>query len=76
MCVCVFEKRRREAEGTIILFASSPRPPGGRWRGQSCVCLAKWMEGGLPAELDPTAEEDLRDLSSSVQSIMCKRPSL
>ena len=38
--------------------------------------VAAWMERGLLAALDPTAEEGPPDLLSSVQSIMCERPSL
>lgn len=45
-----------------------------------CVCVSArvcgWMERGLLTALDPTAEEGPHDLLSSVQSIMCERPSL
>lgn len=41
-----------------------------------CICVCGWMERGLLTALDPIAEEGPRDLLSSVQSIMCERPSL
>lgn len=78
MCVREREKERKK-DRMISLFASSAYPPGGLMQGTVlcvCLCVWGWMERGLRTALDPIAEEGPHDLLSSVQSIMCERPSL